>query len=91
MTQFGSDSVWYKIAIYFYLHFQYNGWFFMALIGVLLWTLEGKGIKLPNRILKRIYILLNLAIITTFLLSILWIKDMPKWIYAIGGMGLFYS
>lgn len=87
MTQFGSDSVWYKIAIYFYLHFQYNGWFFMALIGVLLWTLEGKGIKLPNRILKRIYILLNLAIITTFLLSILWIKDMPKWIYAIGGMG----
>ncbi|WP_459414396.1 hypothetical protein [Flagellimonas marinaquae] len=26
MNTLGAQSIWYRLAIYFYLHFQYNGW-----------------------------------------------------------------
>jgi hypothetical protein len=34
MTALGSQSIWYRIAIYFYLHFQYNGWMVYVLAGI---------------------------------------------------------
>ena len=34
------DTHWYEQAIYFYLHFQYNGWFTFALIGFGLYLLN---------------------------------------------------
>jgi hypothetical protein len=61
---FGKASVIYNDSIYFYLHFQYNGWFLFALLGVVLFFIEKKGIVLPKKKLK---VILRLLLISTFL------------------------
>ena len=86
MNTYGSGSVWYRIAIYFYLHFQYNGWFMLALLGILLFLLETRQNHIPMRLSGRFFILLNLSVILTFFLSTLWTN--PHWsIYGLSAVG----
>ena len=59
----------YYDAIYFYLHFQYNG-FFTFLVMALLYKALEKHTKLPKG--KKAFTLLNIAVIPTFALSVLW-------------------
>ena len=56
-------------VIYFYLHFQYNGWFLFAVLALFYKYLEEKRIETNSR---RVYQLLNLACIPTYFLSVLW-------------------
>ena len=35
---------WYLASIYFFLHFQYNGWFFFACMGLLMYKLKELGV-----------------------------------------------
>ena len=74
MNSLGSASSWYRNAIYFYLHFQYNGWFILALFGILFFILEQQQIMIPKRIFKPFFILFNAGVILTFGISILWMK-----------------
>ena len=67
---------WYLGCIYFYLHFQYNGWFFFACAGLLLGSNEGAG-----RAMRWIFWLSALACAPAYILSILWAK-LPAGIYA---------
>ncbi len=82
-------TVWYNLAIYFYLHFQYNGWFFFALIGVIFLFLE-KHPGLFNRRSASVFIWVNAAaVIPAYALSALWINP-PAWVYAtaLAGTGI---
>lgn len=74
MNTLGETSSWYRNAIYFYLHFQYNGWFVLALFGILFRIFEKHHIQISNRVFKQFFTLFNLGIILTFLISILWMK-----------------
>ena len=74
MNTLGETSSWYRNAIYFYLHFQYNGWFLLALFGILFRVLEQHQIEISNSVFKRFFALFNFGIILTFLISILWMK-----------------
>lgn len=68
---------WYLAAEYFYLHFQYNGWFFFACMGLL----TTKLIDFTSAaILKRIFLLFATAIFPAYFLSALWMH-IPLWIY----------
>lgn len=49
MNTLGAESIWYRLSIYFYLHFQYNGWMILALMGLFLYALEEHRIKLPKK------------------------------------------
>jgi len=86
MATLGPESVWYKTSIYIYLHFQYNGWFILALIGVLFYILEQSEIKFNAEKLKSFFLLLNFGVLITVLLSILWFVP-PKVFYVLGLIG----
>ncbi len=86
MSTLGPESIWYKTSIYFYLHFQYNGWFILALLGILFYILEEKGIEFNREKLKSFFMLLNFGIFFTLFLSVLWFVP-PKGFYIMGLIG----
>ncbi len=59
-------------SIYFFLHFQYNGWFLFAIAGLFFHKLLRTGID--DRYFNRIFQLLISAVVPAFLLSTLWMK-----------------
>lgn len=62
---------WYLASIYFFLHFQYNGWFFFAGLGLLLSKWENIGRS--SVAFKQAFWLFFLACIPAYLLSALWL------------------
>lgn len=86
MATLGSTSDLYRNAIYFYLHFQYNGWFIMGIFALLFYYLEQKNIQLPKKVFSRFFTLMNLGILTTFGISLLWMQP-SLWVYILSGIG----
>lgn len=78
----------YHNAIYWYLHFQYNGWFSFALFALLFHWLEHQGVNVEKTPLRTAFRLMLAACIPAYLLSILWILP-PVWIYVVAGSGAF--
>jgi hypothetical protein len=70
-------------AIYFYLHFQYNGFFSFFVLALLYKLLEQKGSAENGR---KVFLLFNLACIPTYALSLLW-NQPPAIFNGIGGAG----
>lgn len=70
---------WYLAAEYFYLHFQYNGWFFFACMGLFMEKFAGNATAI---ILKKIFWLFFLAAIPAYFLSALWM-NIPVWLYVL--------
>lgn len=64
----GAASAFYHIAIQFFLHFQFNGWFLLAVIAVLFHLLKVKDSK-QFRLFFRF---LMLATVLTFALPVSW-------------------
>ena len=71
---------WYLACIYFFLHFQYNGWFLFAGIGLVVSQIE-KSTTL-NKNCKSAFWFFCLACGPAYFLSILWIP-LPEFIYGI--------
>lgn len=72
----------YDAAIYFYLHFQYNGWFSLGLMAVLLRIIEQRRIVYSKRSVKVLFWMYFFALPPSFLLSILWFKVDMGWYVA---------
>lgn len=72
MNTLGNTSIWYKNAIYFYLHFQYNGWFILSLFGVLFYLLEKQNIIISKKQFTVFYWLLISSVVLTLSISFLW-------------------
>ena len=90
MNTLGSTSHWYKNAIYFYLHFQYNGWFIFCLLGLFFNILEKNAISIPKKVSADFYKLMIFSCILTVFLSFLWTEP-PFIIYFLAIMGVFYQ
>jgi len=65
------DQHSYLAAIYFFLHFQYNGWFFFACMGLLCWQLNRIGVS--EKELKKVFLYFAIACIPAYFLSALWL------------------
>lgn len=63
---------WYLSAIYFFLHFQYNGWFFFAISGMLMDKFQKLGLVIRKE--KLIFRIFFLACFPAYFLSVLWMK-----------------
>ncbi len=86
MSTLGPGSIWYRLAIYFYLHFQYNGWMVLALVGLLLLILEKGGWKLEAKEFNGFLRIMIPGVVLSFFLSTLWTD--PHWsLYVLGGLG----
>ena len=59
----------YLAAIYFFLHFQYNGWFFFACAGLLY-----RGNEDRSSSARFIFYLMSFACLPAYFLSVLWAK-----------------
>lgn len=82
----GSGSELYFNAIYFYLHFQYNGWFTFAVAGLFFRLLENFQISFSQSNAKLFFALMLIACFPAFLLSVLWINPQNS-IYFFAGAG----
>jgi len=71
---------WYMGAIYFFLHFQYNGWFFFGCMGLFLAELSKLGIA--SKYSNLVFVLFTLAIVPNYFLAVLWLHP-PLWLYSI--------
>lgn len=90
MQTSGQESSLYKNAIYFYLHFQYNGWFIIAIIGIFLYILEQHSIQFSKKVFKQFFWLLNSGVIATFFISILWMTP-PLIINSLAAIGSIFQ
>jgi len=90
MSTLGSSSTWYRNAIYFYLHFQYNGWFIVALCALVFIVLEKNNISISKKKFQTFFRLLNFGVVLTFFLSILWMKPHPIF-YLLAGIGALFQ
>jgi hypothetical protein len=70
-------------SIYFYLHFQYNGFFTFFVMALIYKSLERSG---KTRYGRKVFGLLNAACIPTFALSVIW-NQPPIVFNIIGGVG----
>lgn len=71
---------YYLSSIYYFLHFQYNGWFFFACMGLLFGFLNLK--KTENSFYETAFKLFALSCIPAYFLSTLWL-NLPVWLYVI--------
>lgn len=64
-------------AIYFFLHFQYNGWFLFVCFGLLFAYLFSKGLLPSASANKKLFIIMAITAGPSYFLSILWLKLPP--------------
>lgn len=70
----GSESPMYRSAIYFYLHFLYNGWAMLTLAGLALYALESRGVEIPARRFRQFLAWALVSVALTFFVSLLWLE-----------------
>jgi hypothetical protein len=84
MKQPGVPQQIYIGSVYFFLHFQYNGWFFFSIIGILVHWLSMNGFSSHENWLKWSRWLFTIAIVPGFFLSTLWMKlDISLYLLAV--------
>lgn len=71
------DSNYYLGSVYYYLHFQYSGWFFFASMAIIINYLPKNALSLSPY-----FKYFAIVSIPTFFLSILWAK-LPMWVFVI--------
>lgn len=82
----GSQSKFYNIAIQFFLHFQFNGWFLFGVLALLFKLFRISGLQTDPKKFKLFYCLLVAATILTMALPVSWYIANPVflWVNAAG-------
>lgn len=77
----------FEIAVYFYLHFQYNGWLTLFLFGVFLIILQTKNIFINRKLFQLGFWIYSLFLFPSFLLSVLWVEEFGTTVHIVGALG----
>ena len=80
-------SIWYHLAVQFFLHFQFNGWFIIAVLALFFRWMEQNG-HLPTKTFRQwFYGLLLGATFLTFALAVAWSEPHPL-VFACNSIGV---
>ncbi len=71
---------WYLASLYYYLHFQYNGLFFFACMGLMIGRMHRMGMAHKNY--DAVFWMFALACVPAYFLSTLWM-NIPALVYAL--------
>ena len=85
LIKYGKGIFYYDL-VYFYLHFLYNGFFVFVLFSLFIKSVLQDQALLEYRFIKRGLVLLNLAVIPTYLLSLFW-HTTDSFVVVIGATG----
>jgi hypothetical protein len=80
MQQRGYSQEWYIGSVYFFLHFQYNGWFLFAILGLFYSFLSSIPYQAGCHAVPQVYRLMWIAAVPACFLSALWMR-LPAWMY----------
>lgn len=82
----GKQSVFYHLSIQFFLHFQFNGWFLLAVLALFFNYLNSIKVVVNINQFRRFFLLLFFSIFLTFALPISWYISHASlfWINALG-------
>jgi hypothetical protein len=80
------DTPAYSLAIYFYLHGQYNGWFVFFLQAVLFQEMASCGLLTDGRAARNALRWLGVGAVLTLAQSTLWLQP-PLWVHAVAAIG----
>lgn len=84
----GNTGVIYHNAIYFYLHFQLNGWMVLAALGLITAILN---VKKETQVAIRPWLsIFVLSVLPLFFMFTLWAKP-PVWVFVLAFVGAFFS
>jgi hypothetical protein len=72
------DQTTYLGSIYFYLHFQYNGWFIFGCFGLFMSAI--RNFPLSKKEIAYPFLLFTIAAVPAYFLSTLW-ANIPWWLY----------
>lgn len=72
----------YLASEYYFLHFQYNGFFIFSCIGLLLYSLKEAGSPIHDKINRLMFWLSFFGCLVGVGLSLLWLK-MPLWVFTL--------
>ncbi|HUZ60738.1 MAG TPA: hypothetical protein VMU83_18350 [Hanamia sp.] len=78
----------YFASVYFFMHFQYNGWFLFVCFGIFFSYMHRLGLYRIAFLSKRLFTIMAITVVPTYFLSILWLK-LPSalhWIAIISGI-----
>jgi hypothetical protein len=87
---------YYFAAVYFFLHFQYNGWFLFGCFGLLFHYLHKIQMDIAASYHKKLFLILFISCFPAYLLSLLWMQvPLPLYLTAIASailqlFALFY-
>ncbi len=79
------SSELFVLAVQFFLHYQFNGWFFFAAAALLLQWLTAQGIELPRA--GRLHRLWAVSAVATFALAIVW-SERATWVYVLNALAV---
>lgn len=80
-------TVWYYMAVQFFLHFQFNGWFVFGVLALFFRWLERRGFQLDRRLLGVFFTTLSIATLLTFALAVAWSTPTPT-VFAFNSIGV---
>ena len=69
------DSPFYNTAIQFFLHFQFNGWFMLAVFALFIHKVQRLKIALSQKTFNQFYLCTVIGIVLTFALPLSWFFD----------------
>jgi hypothetical protein len=64
----------YFSAVYFFMNFQYNGWFLFVCFGVFFSYMHRHGLFQIGFLSKRLFIIMAITVVPSYFLSVLWMR-----------------